>query len=143
MLPFIVLAVGVAAVAGKAVYDAVSDSGSTSSSSSTSSELERERDRLRQAERKRLKKEACDEAREGMLRLLETHAEVIAGTAKSPVRYQDLRDVAAMAPRTEGATALEPLAVELGYTRGHKAEARRIARLKAEHAALQELIRSL
>lgn len=151
MLPFIAIAAAAAAAAaGKYIYDAVTEDSSKSSSSSSSSssgptqaELQKARDKQRSAERARLVKEARGEASSEMRLILETHSEVVCGNPKSSVLLDDLRKVAAMAPRTEGVTALEPFALGLNYTRAHKAEARRIAQLKAEHAVLQELIGSL
>jgi hypothetical protein len=146
MLPFIAIAVAAAAAAaGKLIYDAVTEDSSSSapSSGSTQAELEKERKRRRSGERERLTKEACYEACSEMRLVLQTHGEVICGNAKNTVLLDDLRKVAAVAPNTDGLTPLKPLAVGLNYTRAHKTETHRIAQLKAEHASLQEFIRSL
>ena len=144
MLP-VIAAIAAAVAAGKLIYDAVTDDNSSNSSSSgtTQAELEQEREKQRATERVRLTNEALDDARRETQLLLEAHSQIVFGNVKTTLQLNDLRKVAAMAPNAEGLKTLEPLTIGLNYTSAHKTAARQIEQLKAEHAALQQLIRSL
>lgn len=151
MLPIIAAALAAAAVAGKLVYDAVTEekpsksrSASSTASEATRTEQEQALERQRRSRLDTLRHEAREHARQEVHALLEAHSAVVSGNVNRWITMDALRKVADAAQGDGNLLdILEPLTVGLKYTREHKAEGRQIEALKAQADELSDFIKHL